>query len=166
MVVWIGSIRTFLLFFRIHSGVSQFDICVWIFLMCDLISRFGHPPELQVCVITTTTTTTIIIKEKRGVGFIVAVPSVRVGHQSHQLDFWVKKGLSPSHCLSLYWVCDMSQRERERERERALHLHRMLMVPHLCFKNIENPKPFFVCLSVTSNRSCSLGCGERRIAPV
>jgi hypothetical protein len=31
--------------------------------MCDLISRFGHPPELQVCV--TTASTIIIIKEKK-----------------------------------------------------------------------------------------------------
>jgi hypothetical protein len=129
--------------------------------MCDLISRFGHPPELQVFVITTTTI--IIIKEKRESRVYCCCSKCACRSSISPAGFLGEKGVvTVSLSISLLGMRYVPQREREI----ALHSYRMLMVPHLCFKNIENPKPFFVCLSVTSNRSCSLGCGETRIAPV
>lgn len=83
--------------------------------MCDLISRFGHPPELQVCV--TTASTIIIIKEKKESRVYCCCSKCACRSSISPAGFLGEKGVVtvslPISLLGMRYV-------RERERERAL----------------------------------------------
>jgi hypothetical protein len=86
--------------------------------MCDLICRFGHPPELQVCVIITTTT--IIIKEKKESRVYCCCSKCACRSPISPAGFLGEKGVvTVSLSISLLGMRYVPERERERERESA-----------------------------------------------
>jgi hypothetical protein len=88
--------------------------------MCDLISRFGHPPELQICVITTTTRTIIIIKEKKESRVYCCCSKSACRSSISPAGFLGEKGVvTVSLSISLLGMRYVRERERERERESA-----------------------------------------------